>query len=409
MQMLKAVNAGTRKGERMQKSVSLLCAVLILFLMLIPAGCAGGENVDTLTGWNIRIDVPDGATAVLEGNEYYIYARRAGEIPYVMVRTYRYEDETELIRDFTAYMTGQYADLKVTADAAKKTVGNKECYEIDYAYTISGYDVTDRRIVMVVDGTAYMFGSKEIDSLGMTIGSMLDDVVANCTFLTDAASEQGSGLADGYLYSLTNGMPKYWLDISGAADNRLALHCYFRSGDPAFYERCYYLDLSSAANTENALEIYRVYDQNGIDCSDCFNSLTLQFYLDGAVMTVERDEKTLAGGAEDNVLTGSYAMKPIGVGADSTGKQNRPRPAKDGPFQADELGEWARIYYFMNTGLFPPIAEVTENQEGTFTVCLFETVESDGGQHTVPSVQYTVNAYGEGKNDVTKEDVSLMR
>ena len=81
MQMLKAVNAGTRKGERMQKSVSLLCAVLILFLMLIPAGCAGGENVDTLTGWNIRIDVPDGATAVLEGNEYYIYARRAGEIP----------------------------------------------------------------------------------------------------------------------------------------------------------------------------------------------------------------------------------------------------------------------------------------------------------------------------------------
>ena len=35
--------------------------------------------------------------AAEEGNEYYIYARRAGEIPYVMVRTYRYEDETELI------------------------------------------------------------------------------------------------------------------------------------------------------------------------------------------------------------------------------------------------------------------------------------------------------------------------
>ena len=403
------VNAGIRQGEEMRKTVSILCPVLLLCLMLVSVGCAGEENVDTLTGWNIKIEVPEGATAVLEGNEYYIYAQQAGEIPYVMVRTYRYDNETELIRDFTAYMTGQYADLKVTADATKKTIGDKECYEIDYAYTISGYDVTDRRIVMVVDGTAYMFGSKEIDSLGMTIGSMLDDVVANCTFLTDAASEQGSGLADGYLYSLTNGMPKYWLDISGVADNKLALHCYFRSGDPTFYESCYFLDLSSAVVTENDLVICRVYDQNGSDCSDCFIGLTLRFYLDGAVMTVERDEKTLSGGAEDNILTGIYAMKPVGVGTDSTGKRNRLRPAEDGPFQADELGEWARIDYFMNNGSFPPIAEVTENQDGTFTVHLFETAESDGETHTVSFARYTVDAYGEGKDDMTKENVSLMR
>ena len=393
----------------MKKTVSMLCSMLLLCLLLVPVGYAEEENIDTLTGWNIKIVVPDGTTAVLEENEYYIYARRAGEIPYVMVRTYRYDDETELIRDFTAYMKEQYADLKVTADAAKKTVGDKECYEIDYAYTVSDYEVRDRRIVIVADGTAYMFGSKEIDSLGRTIGGMLDNVVANCTFLTGTDSEQESGLAGGYLYSLTNGMPKYWLDISGTAGNKLTLHCYFRSGDPTFYESCYDLDLSSAVITENALEIYRVYDQNGSDCSNCFNSLTLQFYLDGAVMTVERDEKTLTGGAEDNILTGSYAMKPVGVVADSTGKQSRLRPAKDGPFQADELGEWARIYYFMNTGFFPSIAEVTENQDGTFTIHLFETAESNGGEHTVSYALYTVDAYGEGKDDIAKENVSLMR
>lgn len=403
------MDAISRKGEEMRKPVSILCSMLLLCLMLAPFGSAGGENVDTLKGWNIRIDVPEGATAVLEENEYYIYAQRAGEIPYVMLRTYRYDDETELIKDFTAFMMGQYADLTVTADATKKTFGDKECYEIDYAYTVSDYAVTDRRIVTVVDGTAYMFGSKEIDALGRTIGRMLDDTVANCTFLTGSASEQESGLADGYLYSLTNGMPKYWLDISGASDNRFTLHCYFRSGDPTFYESCYYLDLSSAAIAENALEIYRVYDQNGFDCSNCFNSLTLQFYLDGAVMTVERDEKTLSGGTEDNILTGSYAMKPVGVVNDSTGKQNRPCPAKNGPFQADELGEWARIYYFMNTGFFPPVAEVTENQNGTFTVQLFEIAESDGEKHTVSSARYTVDAYGEGTDDTAKENVSLMQ
>ena len=404
------VNAGIRQGEEMRKTVSILCPVLLLCLMLVPAGCMGGANVDTLTGWNIKIEVPEGATAVLEGNEYYIYAQQAGEIPYVMVRTYRYDNETELIRDFTAYMSGQYADLKVAANAVKKTFGDKECYEIDYAYTVSGYDVRDRRIVTVINGTAYMFGSKEVDALGRTIGTLLDDVVANCTFLTDAASEQASGLADGYLYSLENGMPKYWLDTSGIADNRLALHCYFRSGDdPAFYENCYYLDLSSAAATEDALEINRVYDQTGLDCSDRFSSLTLRFYLDGAVMTVERDEETPAGGAEDNLLTGAYAMRPVGVIADSDGKQYRLCPAEDGPFQADELGEWARIRCFMNTGIFPPIAEVKENQDGTFAVHLFETAESDGGEHTVSFARYTVDAYGKGTDDLAGENVSLMR
>ena len=394
----------------MKKTVSIiLCFMLFLCLMPAPVGCTGEGNGDTLAGWNIKIDVPDGATAVLEGNEYYIYALREGEIPYVMVRTYRYDDEMELIRDFTVYMREQYADLSVTADAAKKAVGDKECHEIDYAYTINGYDVRDRRIVIVVNGTAYMFVSKEIDALGRTIGRMLDDVVANCEFLTDEASEKESGLADGYLYSLTNGMPKYWLDISGAAGDQLVLHCYFRSDDPTYYESCYILDLSSAVITENALEIHRVYDQNGMDCSDCFNRLTLRFYLDGAVLIVERDERTPAGSEEDNILTGTYAMKPTGVGTGSAGRQSRLLPAKGGLFQADELGEWARIYYFMNTGLFLPISEVTENQDGTYTIWLSETMEPDGGNHTAPSARYTVDAYGEGKDEITEEHVSLMR
>ena len=63
----------------------------------------------------------------------------------------------------------------------------------------------------------------------------------------------------------------------------------------------------------------------------------------------------------------------------------------------------------MNNGSFPPIAEVTENQDGTFTVHLFETAESDGETHTVSFARYTVDAYGEGKDDMTKENVSLMR
>ena len=395
----------------MKKRGLAFCLILLLCLMPASVSFAAEENYDTLANWNLRIHVPDGTVAVLEGSEYYIYAQRAGEIPYVMVRTYRYDDAIALIDDFTAYMQKQYADLTVTADATKKTIGDKSCYEIDYSYTVSGYDVRDRRIVIVADGMAYMFASKEIDSLDRTIGSMLDDVVANCTFLsgTEDNAEPESGLADGYLYSLANGMPKYWLDFTGTVEDNLVLHCYFRSSDPTFYESCFILDLSTAAVTENGLEIVRVYDRHHLDHSDWFSNLTLQFYLDGAVMTVERDEKTLAGGAEDNILTGTYLMKPVGVSIDKEEKRTSLRPAEDGPYQAEELGDWARIFYFRNTGFFPPETSVTENPDGSFTIHLYETVNQDGITHTATSAWYTVDAYGDGKNDITGETVSIMR
>ena len=399
----------------MKKILSALCFVLALCLLLSPMSFAAGDNYDTLADWNIRIAVPDGATAVLKGDEYYIYAQREGSIPYVMLRTYRYDDAVDFLDDFTAYMQKQYTDLKVTADVARKTIGDKKCFEIDYTYQVSGFDVTDRRIALVAGGLTYMFASKEIEANGMTIGGMLDEVVANCEILSgtseaeEPAAEQETGLADGYLYCQENGMPKYWLDFTGAVANNPVLHCYFRSSDPTFYESCFILDLSSAEVIENGLEIHQVYDTHDFDHSNWFRQLTLRFYLDGVVMTVDRDEKTLAGGSEDNILTGTYILKPVGVTADSLAKKSHFRPVGDGPYQADELGLWAQFYYFRLTGFFPPEAEVMRNPDGSFTVHLFEIVNLDGLTHTATSAWYTVDAYGEGRNDITEESVSLMR
>ena len=394
----------------MKKLVFVFCVILLLGLMLTTVGFAAGENDERLENWNIRINVPDNTTAVLEGNEYYIYAQGKGEIPYIMVQTYGYDDANALISDFTSFMKGKYADLKVTADAAGKIIGDKNCVEIDYSYTVSGYEVRDRRIVIVSGGMAYMFTSKEIDALGRTIGSMLDDVVADCVFDdTEKAAEQKVRLAQGYVHNETNGMPKYWLDFTGTVENNLVLHCYFRSDEPAFYERCFILDLSSATVSENGLEIHKVYDQDHHDCSNWFTELTLRFHIDGAVMAVNRDEKTLAGGAEDNIQTGIYYMRPARVGIVSGEKQSYLLPPEDGPYQANELGQWARTYYLRNTGRFLPEAVVAENPDGTFTIHLNEVVDADGEAHKENIALYTVDAYGEGKNDLSGEKVSLMR
>ena len=199
----------------MKKTVSVFCLILVLSMVLSVAGYAAGDNYDTLADWEIRIAVPDDTTAVLKGNEYYIYAQHEGSIPYVMLRPYRYDDAEAFLKEFTAYMQSQYSDLKILTEPTEKTIGDKTCLEIDYTYKVSGYDVKDRRIVIPRDGRVYLFTSKEIESNGMTMGSMLEDVVADCVFLGEAEPVQQteSGLADAYLYCQRDGMPKYWLDF----------------------------------------------------------------------------------------------------------------------------------------------------------------------------------------------------
>jgi hypothetical protein len=375
------------------KTVLSFILASCLFFCLCPAAFAEGESNDTLADWNIRIAVPENAVAVLHGSEYYLYAQQEGSIPYVMLRTYRADDAAAFFDEFTAYMRRQYPDLKITAEAHSVTLGEKNCLETDYSYQVSGYDVRDRRIVIIADGTAYLFTSKEIDELGMTVGSMLDDVVANCQFVSDSRAEQDLGLSDGYLYCDGNGIPEYWLDFSRIVDDNLVLHCWFQSGDAVFRESCYVLDLSSAEAADDGMRFRQIRSLQDGDAAGLPENLTIRFYLDGAVMIAEQTQ---------------YVMVPVGVTAGPGEKQSHFRPTEDGPYQPEELEIWARFYYFRSTGRFLPETEIIALPDGTYTIILYEAAGSDGNGQA-ESVRYTVDAYGEGKNDRTGESVSLMR
>ena len=71
----------------MKKTLSIICTVLVLSILFSTAAFAAEENFDTLADWNLKVAVPEGTTAVLKGNCYYIYAQKAGYIPYVMITT----------------------------------------------------------------------------------------------------------------------------------------------------------------------------------------------------------------------------------------------------------------------------------------------------------------------------------
>lgn len=533
----------------MKKIPALLSLFLAVSLLLSPAASAAGSNTDTLADWDVRITVPDdAAAAVLRGNTYYIYAQSEGYIPYVMLMaTSEFDSEGAYIDYMNEYMADHYGqqNFEISAPAELKTFGDRLCYEVDYTYTISGLEALDRRVFLTVGELTYMFASKEIASRGWTVDGMLEEVVAGCVFLAEDAvpalpdepekpdeadapvvtpdspeaepdePAEESNFFDAYLYCQDDGMPKYWLDLTGALSDQPVLHCYFRSGEPSFYESVFVLDFDTALTEENTAYILDVYDAYGNDVSDWFQWLSLEFYTDAVVLDVERDEQTLAGGAEDNILTGIYVMEPAAaevsyVSYDEDGEPKywlslaengdvelhgvfssggdpetyedvyvldaetaRQRsdgginystvtlkggdvsawfrsillqergsayvltvkrddrtlsggpeeniltgsylfepvvgfaPLTFGPFEAEELGVLAQRYYFVQNGFFPPEAEVTENEDGSFTVHLYENVDSDGVGHTATSAWYTVDPFGVGVNDVTGEEVYL--
>ena len=315
------------KGVSMKKLLTVLSMVLVFAMLLSATAFAAGPNSDSLVNWDIKIYSSDGSTAVLKGNNYYIYPQEEGYIPYVMVTVYNFvrESDQAFYDEFTDYMAGEYADLKVTAGPDQKQIGNKACSEWDYSYTISGGNVVnDRRIITEHGGRTYMFASKEVPARGLTVGSLLEDTVRDAVFLsdkeedalpanTDVVDEQNGSDAMMYLYCLDNGMPKYWLDLTGTISRNPVLHCYFRSSDPTFYESRFILDIETADIAEDAITFHNVYDSYGFDHSNWFKSLVIREEGNNLVMSVIRDPKTLAGGGEDNILTGEYVMKPMGA------------------------------------------------------------------------------------------------
>lgn len=310
----------------MKKILSVL-SVMLVVLLLVPtfALAAGSGNSDTIADWNITVPTPQRTVAIYKGSEdiYYIYPQSSNSIPYVMLKTYnsKYDTFDEFYDEFTDYMRGNYRDLQVVQEPQVKTIGNKECCVFQYAYKISGYDAVDTRVVILAPTKTYMFASKEIDELNMTVGSLLTDTVANCTIFDDDGNTLTWGkkeeqvdnteeYEDSMVYLCTddNGEPIYWLDMTGSVTEGLLLHFYVND-DQEVYDGYYILNLDSATYNEETEEVSvsTVYDENGNDVSKLFKTLTLTYKNGMITMDVMGNRR----GSID-VPTGSYVFVPVG-------------------------------------------------------------------------------------------------
>lgn len=156
---------------------------------------------------------------------------------------------------------------------------------------------------------------------------------------------------------------KYWIEFR----DEFYLHCLFRSGESEPYEEVYTLYPDWEAPSAQQLTIRTVKDENGNDITDRFVSLDFLFSSEDVVlMQVRRDEQTLAGGEEDNLLTGEYILKPR--------EEQTP----------EQLCVLAQEYYKRNYDFYPPEAAFTDNGDGTYTIRLYEKWIWARGSHIPP-------------------------
>ena len=193
-----------------------------------------------------------------------------------------------------------------------------------------------------------------------------------------------------------NGQLKYYLEMGES----MLLHCFFRSGSPEYEEEVYTLQ-SVEETADGELVIGQILKENGQDLSDSFSLLKFTFESTQVLMQVERKEEQIAGGDEDNLQTGEYILVPIRE------LQDKEQTVQTAAMEGGELLAMARAAYETETGFLAPEAECVDNGDGKYTIHLYEIVQEGDAWHTATSCWYTVNAFGEGTDDVMGSQIQL--
>jgi hypothetical protein len=77
-------------------------------------------------------------------------------------------------------------------------------------------------------------------------------------------------------------------------------------------------------------------------------------------------------------------------------------------YTPEELCKLAQNHYYKANDFYPPNVSYTANKDGTYTICMFEMIEDDGGTpHSATCGWYTVNVCGVGTDDMMMQTIDL--
>ena len=294
--------------------------------------------------------------------------------------------------------------------------------------------------------SAYVYYEDELPKYWLDFtGSAADNLVLHCFFLTDHWEETF-----------------YILDfVSASANSHQGTYrietVYDEKGNDVSN---WFRTLSVAINPDNTAQLYIERDENtragGPDSTiqsglykmtpadagvvyECYDSGVLAewvflnadgaelHFADGEIWYLERGETkdytveieriTAQDGYEVpfqsftiTFVQGSMILNVQGAGRLNGASLLTPRVfLQEEMYTPAQIARLAQMYYLRHYGFYPPEADVDVNQDGTYSIHLYEIVDhGDGTHHTATSAWYTVDASGYGTNDLLGGTVDLV-
>lgn len=120
------------------------------------------------------------------------------------------------------------------------------------------------------------------------------------------------------------------------------------------------------------------------------------------------EEVKEADGTDHSTTYAQYSIGPDAKGTDTIFGKAIDLTLYSKVYTPDELCKLAQNHYYKTNDFYPPNVSYTVNKDGTYTICMFEMIEDDGGTpHSATCGWYTVNVCGVGTDDLMMQTIDL--
>ena len=178
------------------------------------------------------------------------------------------------------------------------------------------------------------------------------------------------------------------------------------------------LSIAQGARSENAdLRVYTPYelgcmaqyyykrtDPNGFypPEADC------QVQKDGTYVITLYESKVDKANNPYYMTYAQYSINVNGKGQDRQSGKEMDLTLYSKVYTPEELCKLAQNYFYIVNDFYPPDASYTANEDGTYTICLFESIDDEEGtSHNATCGWYTVNVCGMGTDDLMMQSIDI--
>lgn len=108
------------------------------------------------------------------------------------------------------------------------------------------------------------------------------------------------------------------------------------------------------------------------------------------------------------IIYASYSLNANGKGTDEKSGKLIDLTLYSKVYTPEELCKLSQEFYYKTYDFYPPNADYAANEDGTYTICLYEVInDAEGVAHNSTCGWFTVNVCGIGQDDMLLEMIDI--